>query len=341
MRYEHFIQNYEESLSAVGVDISDFSSHGTYMCGCCPVHEGDNQTAFTLYYKTGRWLCHTQHCHEGKGRFIDLLFMLYKKNINTNGSFSDMLKHVEQSVANDIIPEYTVKNKEIVLETPEKEYVDIPILDFKRDRQRSNFFVKDGLSLKTSDKFMISFCEDEIHPMFNRVYVPILSDDATKVVGYTGRTTYPECEKCGNFHHPRSRCPEDGGNRVPKWKHYFHKSHYLYNFWNLKSKTVVITEGPKDVWFLDQYGIYNAVATCGSSISHQHCEKLKKIGVDRVVLFMDNDEGGRVATDSIIKHMKSYDFVIKDIKNLLEVGKDPADIQSKDISIIKQEIEYA
>ena len=68
--------NLESLLDHMGVD---YRFNSKMYVGCCPIHGGDNPTAFNLYQcdeedeSMGYWVCRTHHCEKRKnsdGRLI-------------------------------------------------------------------------------------------------------------------------------------------------------------------------------------------------------------------------------------------------------------------------------
>lgn len=136
--------------------------------------------------------------------------------------------------------------------------------------------------------------------LFNRVVVPIYDQDYKEVVGCTGRAIIEN-------------------NPEGKWKNTVgtQTSQHLYNYWFSlpeikKKKTVIIVEGPPDIWRLEEAGIHNAVALFGTNLSDRQRILLEISGAMMVKLALDNDEAGRLATSNIEK-MLHYQFNIKKI----------------------------
>jgi len=59
----------------------DLRLYGNKMIGCCPVHKGDNKTAFNLWPRSGFWVCRSHNCHEVFDKTFDgFLKGLYAAN---------------------------------------------------------------------------------------------------------------------------------------------------------------------------------------------------------------------------------------------------------------------
>lgn len=81
----------------------------------------------------------------------------------------------------------------------------------------------------------------------------------------------------------------------------FHKSKLLYGLFQAQKhirekEEVILVEGYFDVLALYAAGIKNVVATCGTSLTHEHLDILKKLASKVIVLF-DGDQAGIQATE--------------------------------------------
>jgi len=117
----------------------------------------------------------------------------------------------------------------------------------------------------------------------NRVIFPIINT-TKKIVGFGGRVL---------------------DNSVPKYLNspespIFNKSNTLYGL-NLarnelgKEKKLVVVEGYTDVISLYQFGIKNAVATLGTSLTKNHAQLFKRY-CEEVIIAYDSDTAGEAAT---------------------------------------------
>ena len=95
----------------------------------------------------------------------------------------------------------------------------------------------------------------------------------------------------------------------------------------------IICEGPMDCIAYHQAGITNAVASCGTSFTEEHIQKLKRYayskenGVSTVYLSFDSDGAGRAATMKAILACRKAGLAVKVIR--LTGGKDPSEILLK------------
>ncbi len=95
----------------------------------------------------------------------------------------------------------------------------------------------------------------------------------------------------------------------------------------------IICEGPMDCIAYHQAGITNAVASCGTSFTQEHIQKLKRYayskenGISTVYLSFDSDGAGQTATLKAILACRKEGMAVKVIR--LTGGKDPSEILLK------------
>jgi DNA primase len=107
----------------------------------------------------------------------------------------------------------------------------------------------------------------------------------------------------------------------------YHKSTLLYNLNRAKgevtrSERVFVVEGYTDVIALDQAGVRNAVATCGTAFGEDHVRQLARFA-DRIVLAFDSDEAGARAAERAFQFHQLYPVQLSVL--VLPEGQDPAD----------------
>jgi len=333
------IENIDFVLSELGIDIDDGIVNNDELRFSCPVHGGDNPTSFSINTKYGTWRCYSHKCHDNFGSsIIDLVKAVVFKESNSFiesvewlcnklGISSNETINLEDSelhkINNSIKQVHSINNKLKFKEHEDFKPFDLKLLE--KNVKTSDYFLNKGFSLKTLKKFHIGFCNDITKPMHLRSFAPIIDEDNKNVIGVTGRTIYEKCPYCPWFHQPNKGCPKDNPmiRGYSKWKHFgFKKSNVLYNFNNAKeyirnTKSVVITEGPKEIWFLDEYKIYNAICLFGLDISIYQIKKLIEIGVENVYLMLDTDEKGLLATEKFFGNCQNY-FDIININHLFQ-----------------------
>ena len=81
---------------------------------------------------------------------------------------------------------------------------------------------------------------------------------------------------------------------------------------------------------LYRLGIYNAVAVCGTALTHHHLSLLKSLGCTTIYLNFDWDDAGRIATqrvlENVIKRVSGLSVHIVLLPSGLKNIKDPDDL---------------
>lgn len=114
-----------------------------------------------------------------------------------------------------------------------------------------------------------------------RIMFPI-RDENGKTIAFSGRILNTDGEDAKYLNSPETPI--------------FHKSKVLYNLDKArasirKTRQVILMEGFIDVLAANRAGIYNAVATMGTSLTPQHITKLKRL-VQQVTVCYDGDNAG-------------------------------------------------
>lgn len=169
-----------------------------------------------------------------------------------------------------------------------------------------------------------------------RATVPVYDDSGQYMVGYVARSINDKCPICDKYHYYKHPCPRNAAeeNFARKWKNNsgFYSGATLYNIWGFSGKTAVLVEGPGDVWKLYEAGCKNGLGLFGCKLTRAQLHKLITLGVENIVLCLDNDEAGKSGTEKIIKQLDMYfnvdvlelrqkdlgDTDIKEVQNLLK-----------------------
>lgn len=105
----------------------------------------------------------------------------------------------------------------------------------------------------------------------------------------------------------------------------YHKGQILFGLYGARqairqASEVIVVEGYFDQLALARAGVSNAVATCGTALTTEHAQLIKRYA-KRALLLFDNDKAGRVAT------FKSMDLLLPSGLETsvveLEAGEDP------------------
>jgi 5S rRNA maturation endonuclease (ribonuclease M5) len=309
----------DEILDKLGVSVK--SGKKCYK-GSCPIHDGDNLGAFTLYNTNanipGVWMCHTHLCHEKYGKTLvglirGVLSRQQRKTVSRTEAANWLAKFLGfKSIKLIPIPSAAILKKRAQTRLNNNTTISTslaPARTYSKAWVRHNliipatYFVARGYSPEILTQYDVGY-----YAKFDRVSVPFYDNNHNQVLGFTTRSPYEECMKCGLYH--TGECPVTDQEKLNavKWHHNhdFAMHQYLYNYWFAKEEikktgTVFVVEGPADVWRAVEAGINNAVAIMGVSLSDQQSILLNGCGVMNAVVLLDNDEAGERGKKEIKK----------------------------------------
>lgn len=278
----------------------------TYRC-TCPIHGGDNDTAFSYNPENNLWCCFTE-C--GGGDIFTLVAML--NDIDMENNFKLVITTTAQELGLDIngmdIGKHTVSYKEemnkwLRYALKRHEIFNNPY-DLSRLGVRYGLKEFRGISNGTLVKFGVGYLKE-----INRYIFPIFNEDNI-TIGASLRAV---------------------GKETPKWLHKpksIKTGHILYNLHHCVEqnyRTVYVVEGIIDVLRLYDLGIDNVVCTFGARITEEQKMIIIK-HFDKIILAFDNDEAGKKATlksiDSLRKIIGTHVLLIP------EQYKDVGDFKS-------------
>jgi DNA primase len=161
--------------------------------------------------------------------------------------------------------------------------------------------------------------------MHGRVVFPI-RDTSSRVVAFGGRILPRDLERLEG--------------RAPKYKNspespLYRKRRTLYHLDRARSAVVergeaIVCEGYTDVIALVGIGITNVVATCGTALSEEHLEVLRRFA-ERVVLLFDGDAAGLAAAERLVE--LPQERLTLEVATL-EGALDPADAARRDPELV-------
>ena len=143
----------------------------------------------------------------------------------------------------------------------------------------------------------------------NRILFPIHNDEG-RVVGFTGRV------------YESDSTPKYLNSRETKL---FRKGNILFNYHRARdavrlAKRVILVEGNMDAIRMYASGFKNTIALMGTSLTHDQIVLLKKLRVP-VILMLDNDSAGELATYQVGLELEKEEFELEVVR--LSGKKDP------------------
>ena len=315
----------------------------------CPIHGGDNVSAFNIYpfgeEFRGNWKCRTHNCERVfRSSIIGFIRGVlsnrkydWSQPGDTTVSFQDTLDFIDSFLEDGLSgvqgqklpPAKKFENKTVLPPEPPKVKI-----SRKRVRQSlkfpSYYYIDRGFTKDVLDRYDVGLCLTKGKEMYARIVVPIYNENQEYVVGCSGRSPHEKCQNCGCFHNQGKPCPSPEKQWMySKWRHSkgFDAQKYLYNIWyareNIKkTKTATVVESPGNVWKLEMAGINNAVAIFGTSMFSLYQQKLlDDLGIEKLVLLLDNDEAGKKASARIIKDLSDKYQIYKPEIQADDVGE--------------------
>ncbi len=326
----------EEQIGIEGLferlGLKQITRNGSNIYSTCPFHDGaDNPTGFSYNTKKGFGYCFTK-CH----RSYDIFDIVMKTK---NSTFPESISYLADLVGVDIDYKFKINklkdnydNLDFLKQVRKtnKQSFDVGIEPF--DNSVLSTFIsrlhtvlrQEGFDDNVRDYFNLGFCTSGY--LENRITIPIDSIDGD-IVTISGRSILSPIDL--------------EMMNIPKYKiyHSTDKSKTLYNIsralhYIKVSGEVIVVEGFKSVWRLHQWGVKNAVAAMGSTISNQQILLLLRLGV-KIIVCGDRDEAGEKLNNEVVEKVKRYSDVA-----VIDMYKLNVPLKSSISDINKKQYEY-
>lgn len=302
--------NYESLLTAFGIEPArQVHANDSLAWVCrCPFHEEKTPSCY-FYIDKADYYCYG--CHVG-GDLIDLIQRLRNCNFveactwlkdfcGLTSEFSDLMSRFKES--NQFIQgvQARAQQRNFKHEVYDEEIVK------KLERGHREFYYQQGYTDEILDMFEVGYAEDYYH--VPRLFFPI-RDEHGQLVGMSGRRI-------------------DGQDQEMKWTHSANlaKKNLLYHLHFAKqyatiedTKELMMVEGPVDCMRAALFGQKNVVALLGTSLSKEQQELLMKYAF-RVIVALDGDLAGRLATKEVIKQLwGAFDLRVMSLPPEKDIG---------------------
>lgn len=346
------IENITDLFDELGIE--DYQDDSKKIVFACPIHNGDRpNNSSILKAGCGNWKCFSESCHEKYGNvngasivsFVQAVLSQEKKI-----TFYQTLKWCANFVhEEDYNPENVLDGESKTQFIQLSRYINreknsIPVFTPRKIVKTflkipAEYYLRRGYGEKVLHKFDIGYCFSPQRSFFDRIVTPFYDDRGEYMIGASGRNKNEQCPKCHFYHNPDIHCPITKDEKVmaTKWKHTssFAADSYLYNYWNAKkyildSHTVILVEGPGDVWRLEEAGIYNSLGLLGARLSTNQQIILEQSGAINIIVATDNDEAGKKAFNSINNNCRH----IFNIKKIEYPTKDPGSLTIEQVKEI-------
>ena len=326
----------------------DYRYSGEIIMGKCPIHDGDNTTAFNMYPNNDvpcGWVCNTANCHKKyrsniygfvQGLLSKTQTTTYEQAIDWVMEFLEISNNTKQN------PNYAINNRFNKFSKKIKKESIVSKKWYRSDIRKkliipADYYLKRKYSANTLSKYDVG-----VDSKTGRIFIPIYDNDYKYIAGFTSRSPYEKCEKCTKYHNKLAQCPTEDNKIYSKWVNSppgFNKTNFLFNYWFAKpyikqDKLVILVEGPGDVLKLEDNNIHHGVATFGLSLSEEQKLSLEQLGVISIVCLYDNDEAGQKAKiDLGIQLYRSFNLYTPSFNS-----KDIGEASPEELSKIKEYI---
>jgi hypothetical protein len=300
--------------------------------------------------RPGLWRCVTRNCEKHYGRTpLGFIYgvLSFRENKSKRDALEWALKFLNTTFDELKVDVPALERRKFIRQTPKTAPEHKSICSREVVKQRliipSPYFLGRGFKAETLTKYDIGDVKDNSKDFFGRAVVPIYSEDAKDLIGFTARSVYPECNRCRLYHDTNLKCPQNELeiNKCSKWRHSagFNASNYFFNVWNAKEnirkhKTAVVVESPGDVLRLVESGVNIALGMLGTYLSDFQVSILDSLGVMNLIVMLNQDKAGRAGTKVIFdlckRHYRMFDIPIDGN----DLGSLTTDVVTQDIKPI-------
>ena len=302
--------------------VHDIIESGKYIRCSCPIHKGDNGTAFSIDVETSLWKCFTNdECGGGD------IFTLVEKieGVDFVGSVKILAKILCIDMDNMIIAQRKSSYQKELEEW-------MKFVEKKRKKA----------SKKDTQEYII---EQEVQPL--KKYRQFTEETLKHFnAGFVKRLEYINSKGEISTTHDRIVCPiyQNGvqigvslrktkAKELVKWLHLptgLGVGNIIYNLDACKDyDEIIVVEGVFDVWAYYQADIKNVVCVFGSKITEEQYRILFRTGKD-ITLSFDGDDAGIKATKQATELFKNKATLCM-VK--FEEGTDPGALASEELKI--------
>lgn len=287
-------------LAAYGLD-SHLKARGDQLSGPCPLHGGDNPTAFRVHLQRNLWRCFTS-C--GGGDTVELVRRIHGCSHAQAARHLHRLAEGLPSIRTPPAPLASSAFKPFARSIPLKPEHHF-LQNIKKISPRTAFHFEAGTTL--SSAFLRNTVAVRLHDIQGRP------------LGYCARLLL--ADQIARF----------GKWRFPKE---FPKTRVLYNAHRaepFRHEGIIVVECPWAAMRLSQAGIPNAVSLLGTQLFQDQIAWLAK--APGILLLLDGDPAGREASSRIANSLQALTTVYT---HLLPDNKEPEDLSDQALPAIVQ-----
>jgi DNA primase len=303
-----------DAVAVIGRHV-ELKRSGRTWKGCCPFH-GERTPSFHVYPEDRHFKCY------GCGEYGDVFKFLQKLQ---GKEFPEVVRAVAAEVG-VTIPERAEDSAELRAKRQERSEV-LAALDAaaryfsarlwsRHGDVARTYLAERGVTEETAKRFRIGVASREWSDLVPRltpkgVKLPALvksglvaeRDDGNTYDRFRGRLLFPIAAQDGEVIGFGGRVmPGPGAEKLAKYINspespVYKKSKVLYGVDQAReairrTRQAVLVEGYFDVVGLHQAGVRNAVAVCGTALTPEHVDALKRLDCREIVLLFDGDAAG-------------------------------------------------
>ena len=308
--------------------MSRMKQNGDSITGACPIHDGENPTAFRVSISKNCWNCFSQ-CGCG-GNVLDfvakrekvsllkaarLLVEWFNLNIETP---EDEDRPPRREKPDSRVREKNNPKREAArpVEPNEVRGENKPLTFVLQNLQPEHpYLTERGLSPETIQTFGLGFCQKGL--LNGRIAIPIHNASKGELVAYAGRW------------------PGDTDQEKYLFPKGFGKSLELFNLNRVikepADSPLIIVEGFFDCMKLWGYGVKRVVALMGSSLSLAQEELIRRHtdANSQIIVMLDEDEAGQSAREEIAGRLAKFAFVKVHVFD--QPGTQPEHLTAEDV----------
>ena len=289
--------------------MSQLHRNGDSITGNCPIHGGDNKTAFRVSISKNCWNCFSR-CQCG-GNVLDfvakkervsllraahLLIEWFNLQIESPEEEDQPPRNQNREARSEPKPDRAPKPAPAPTKTEDDAPGENKPLEFELKHLQAEhpYLTERGLSAETVQTFGLGFCPKGI--LNGRIAIPI-HNGTGQLVAYAGRW------------------PGDTDQEKYLFPKGFRKSLELFNLHRAVQESsdspLIIVEGFFDCLKLWQHGVKRVVALMGSSLSVMQEELIRKHtdSQSQVIVMLDEDDAGRAGREEIARRLAPWLFV--------------------------------
>ena len=320
---EQIVENYDINVFCDTFGIKISTNDGSQIRAMCPLHGGNNESAFSILYDQKGAKCFHWWCRTGCQAHGDIIDFVIRKNSCSFWEACEALMDLVGIDKNEL--DRTEINQELLQERKDLSAFHREIVGIMEDKEtprvvpteyinedfiqrclerRNDYFKNRGFLDSTLDLFEIGFCPAYDSPWKTcierpqRVTIP-LRDENFRLTGISGRVLKEH-------------------ETIPKYKIVkgSNKRDILYGLhftapYIVESREVVVVEGFSDLWRCWEAGIKNVVALTGKDILPFHINKILSM-CHSVVNALDVDKFGLVGKQKLNETFRDL-ITVKDI----------------------------